>query len=132
MVYISSETWNKAGVSAISIQENDDVNKNLLLFLSISEAGKRYGCPNIYDLIDKKIMGKYVGKKTSELTKPQIRKYKIDRARLIKGSKLSMYVSDVILIPIVVQARLSKPETIKSRSDLGFNQINLILKKNNQ
>ena len=28
-----------------------------------------------------------------------------------------------------MQTRLSKPETIKFRSDLGFNQINLILKK---
>ena len=40
-----------------------------------------------------------------------------------------MYVSEVITIPMIMQIRLSKPETIKSRSDLGFNQINLILKK---
>ena len=41
-----------------------------------------------------------------------------------------MYVSEVIAIPIIMQIRLSKPEAIKFRSDLGFNQINLILKKN--
>ena len=64
-----------------------------------------------------------------ELTKQQIRQYKIDRARLIRGSKQSMYVSDVIEIPIIMQTRLSKPKTIKFRFDLGFNQINLILKK---
>ena len=28
-----------------------------------------------------------------------------------------------------MQTRLSNPKTIKFRSDLGFNQINLILKK---
>ena len=40
-----------------------------------------------------------------------------------------MYVSKVIVMPIIMQTRLSKPETIKFRSDLGFNQIDLILKK---
>ena len=65
----------------------------------------------------------------SDLTEQQIRKYKIDRARLFKGSKSSMYVREDILIPIIMQSRLSDPKTIKFRSDLGFNQINLILKK---
>ena len=40
-----------------------------------------------------------------------------------------MYVHEDILIPIIMQTRLSDPETIKFRADLGFNQINLILKK---
>ena len=65
----------------------------------------------------------------SDLTKQQIRKYKIDRTKLIKSSKHSMYVYEHILIPIIMQSRLSDPKTIKFRSDLGFNQINLILKK---
>ena len=65
----------------------------------------------------------------NEITKQQIRKYKIDRARLIRGSKQSIYVSEVIAIPTIMQTRLSKPETIKFRSDLGFNEISLILKK---
>ena len=65
----------------------------------------------------------------NEITKQQIRKYKIDRARLIRGSKQSIYVSEVIAIPIIMQTRLSKPETIKFGSDLGFNEISLILKK---
>ena len=65
----------------------------------------------------------------NEITKQQIRKYKIDRARLIRGSKQSIYVSEVIAIPIIMKTRLSKPETIKFRSDLGFNEISLILKK---
>ena len=65
----------------------------------------------------------------SGLTKQQIRKYKIDRAKLIKGSKHSMYIHEDILIPIIMQSRLLDPKTMKFRSDLGFNQINLILKK---
>ena len=63
------------------------------------------------------------------LTKQQIRKYKINRASLFKGSTNSMYVHEDILIPIIMQSRLSDPKTIKFRSDLGFNPINLILKK---
>ena len=65
----------------------------------------------------------------NDLTKQQIRKYKIDRTRLIKGSKHSMYVHEDVLIPIIMQSRLSDSKIIKFRSDLGFNQINLILKK---
>ena len=38
----------------------------------------------------------------NNLTKQQIRKYKIDNARLIKGCKHSMYVHEDILIPIVM------------------------------
>ena len=38
----------------------------------------------------------------SDLTKPQIRKYKIDRARMLKNNKHSMYVSEDILIPIIM------------------------------
>ena len=54
---------------------------------------------------------------------------KQDRARLIKSSKHFMYVHEDILIPIITQSRLSDSKTIKFRTDLGFNQINLILKK---
>ena len=68
----------------------------------------------------------------NDLTKQQIRKYKIDRARLIKGSKHSRYAYENILIPIKLQSRLSDPKNIKFRIDLGLNQINLILKKNKQ
>ena len=41
----------------------------------------------------------------NELTKKQIRNYKIDTARLIRGSKQSMYISEVIAIPIIMQTR---------------------------
>ena len=71
-------------------------------------------------------------KKINELTKQQTRNFKIDRSRLNKRSKESVYVSEYIVIPIIMQTRLSKPKAIKFRSDLGFNQINLVLKKNNQ
>ena len=65
----------------------------------------------------------------SELTKLQIRKYKIDRARLFKGCNHPMYMHEDIAVGIIMQSRLSDLKTIKFRADLGFNQINLILKK---
>ena len=40
-----------------------------------------------------------------------------------------MYVHEDILISIIIQSRLSDPKTIKFRADLGINQINLILEK---
>ena len=64
-----------------------------------------------------------------DLTKQQTRKYKIDRAKLIKGSKHFMYIHEDIFIPIIMQSRLSDSKTIKFRADLGFNQISLILTK---
>ena len=68
----------------------------------------------------------------SELTKVKIRKCNIDKWSLIKGGEQSMYVYEVIAISTIMETRLSKPETIKFRSELRFNQINLILKKNSQ
>ena len=59
----------------------------------------------------------------------QIRKYKIDKAKLIKGSQLSMYVHKDNLISIIMQSRLSDQKIIKFRADLEFNQVNLMLKK---
>ena len=129
MVDISAEAWDKAGVSVIKVHENDDVNKILLILFCIFDIDKRWGDRNIYDLIDREIKGKYNVKKMNELTKQQIRERKIDRIKLIKGSKLSMYISEVIVFPVIMRTRLSNPKTIKFRSDLGFNQINLILKK---
>ena len=53
MVDISAETWNKSEVSVIKIHENDNVSKIVLLLLCISDAKKRWGGKNLYDLIDK-------------------------------------------------------------------------------
>ena len=132
MVDISVKTWNKAEVPVINIHENDNANKTLLKLIFISEIAKRLGGKNIYDLIDKEIKGKYRVTNMSDLTKQQIKKYKIDRTKLFKNSKHSMYVHEDIAITIIMQSRLSDPKTIKFRADLGFNQINLILKTNNQ
>ena len=52
----------------------------------------------------------------NDLTKQQIRKYKIDRVRLIKGIKRSMYVHEDILMPIIMQSRLSDSKRIKLTS----------------
>ena len=129
MININSNTWNKAGVSVIRVHENDNVNKTLLRLLCICDLNKRWGGKNIYDLIDKEIKGKYQAKNMNELTKQQIRKYKIDRARLFKDSKHSMYVYEDIAIGIIMQSRLSDLKTIKFRADLRFNQISLKVKK---
>ena len=129
MVDISAEAWNKAEVTVINIHENDNVNKTLFKLLCISDVKKRWGGKNLYDLIDKEIKGKYGVKNMSDLTKQQTRRYKVDRAKLIKGSKHSIYVHEDILIPILMQSRLPDQKTIKFRADLGFNQINLILKE---
>ena len=86
MVDISAEAWNKAEVTVINIHENDNVNKTLFKLLCISDVKKRWGGKNLYDLINIEIKGKYEVKNMSDLTKQQIRKYKIDTARLMKGS----------------------------------------------
>ena len=83
IVDVSTGTWNKAEVSVINIHENDNTNKALLQLLFISDIAKKQGGKNIYDLTDKEIIGKYMVKNMSDLTKPQIRKYKIGRAKLI-------------------------------------------------
>ena len=102
MVDISAETWDKANVSVIKVHENDNVNLTLFKLLCISDAKKRWGGKNLYDLIDKEIKGKYEIKNMNDLTKQQIRKFKIETARLIKGSKHSMYVHEDILIPMIM------------------------------
>ena len=129
MADINAKVWNKAEASVIRLHENDDVNKSFLKLLCISDAKEKWDGKNLYYLIDKDIKGKYGVKIMSDLTKQKIRKYKIDRARLIKGSKHSMYVSQDILVTIIMQSKLSNLKTIKFRADLGFNEINLILKK---
>ena len=96
MVDISVETWNKAEVSVINTFK-----MNLYL----------WHCKNIYDPIDKEIKGKYKATSMSDLTKQQIKMSKIDRSRLIKGSKNSMYVHEDIAITIM-QSRLADPEIL--------------------
>ena len=121
MADISAVSWIKAEVSVIKI--NDNVSKTLLKLLCISDIAKRWGGNNIYNLTDKEIKGKYGVIYMNELTKPQIRKYKIDKVRLFKGSEHSMYIHEDIAVTIIMQSKLSDPKSIKFRSDLGFNQI---------
>ena len=106
-MFDSVETWNKAEVSVIRVHENDNVNKILLKLLCISDIAKIWGGKNIYDLIDKEVKGKHEVKNMNDLTQQQIRKYRIDRARLFKGNKYSMHIHGYILIPKIMQSRLS-------------------------
>ena len=110
MADISAVSWIKAEVSVIKI--NDNVSKTLLKLLCISDIAKRWGGNNIYDLTDKEIKGKYGVIYMNELTKPQIRKYKIDKVRLFKGSEHSMYIHEDIAITIIMQSKLSDPKSI--------------------
>ena len=110
MADISAVSWIKAEVSVIKI--NDNVSKTLLKVLCISDIAKRWGGNNIYDLTDKEIKGKYGVIYMNELTKPQIRKYKIDKVRLFKGSEHSMYIHEDIAITIIMQSKLSDPKSI--------------------
>ena len=93
-----AETWNKAKVSVIKIYEN----KNSSIITLYFWHKKRWYGKNLSDLIDKEIKRKYGVKNMSDLTKQQIRKYKINRAKLIKSSKHSMYFHEDILIPIII------------------------------
>ena len=110
MVDISAETWINAEVSVIKIHDN--VSKTLLKLLCISDIAKRWGDKNIYDLIDKEIKGKYGVKNMNKLTKPQIRKCKIDQARLFKDIEHFMHIHEDIAVTIIMQSRLSDPKRI--------------------
>ena len=110
MVDISAETWINAEVSVIKIHDN--VSKTLLKLLCISDIAKRWGDKNIYDLIDKEIKGKYGVKNMNKLTKPQIRKYKTDQARLFKDIEHFMHIHEDIAVTIIMQSRLSDPKRI--------------------
>ena len=116
MVDISAKIWNKAKVSVMKIQENNNVNKTVLLLLRIFDT-KKDGAAKIFMTWLIKKLKENVGLKTCDLAKQQIRKYKIDRTKMIKGSKHSMYVHEDILIPMIMQ-RLSDPKTIRSSLDL--------------
>ena len=107
MADISAKTWSNVGVSAINTHENDNTNKTLLKLVCISDIAKKWGGKTIDDLIDKEIKWKYMVNNLNELTKPQIRKYKIDQSRFIKGSEHSMYVHEDIAITIIMNSRLS-------------------------
>ena len=92
MVDISAKTWSNIGVSVINIHENDNASKTLFKLFCISDIAKRWDGKNNCDLIGKEIKGKFGVENMCDLTKQQIRKYKIDRARLFKNDKHSMYV----------------------------------------
>ena len=63
---------------------------------------KRWASKNLYYLIDKEIKGKFGVTNMNDLTKQQIRKNKINRPRLFKCSRNSMYVHKDILIPVIM------------------------------
>ena len=107
MVDISAKTWSNIGVSVINIHENDNASKTLFKLLCISDIAKRWDGKNNCDLIGKEIKGKFGVENMCDLTKQQIRKYKIDRARLFKNDNCYVrYDIEDISITIIMQCRL--------------------------
>ena len=104
MVDISVETWNKAEVSVTNTHENDNANKTLLKINLYLWHCKNNGVVKIsMTWLIKKLRENI---KLQDLTKQQIKKYKIDRSRLIKGSKHYTCVHEDIAYQIQKQLNL--------------------------
>ena len=96
MVDVSAVTWINAEVSVKKIHDN--VNKTLKITLLLWHCKNIVRQKYVWPDWQKKTKEKYGVKNINELTKPQIRKYKIDRARLFKGIEQYMYVHEDITI----------------------------------
>ena len=96
MVDISAVTWINAEVSVKKIHDN--VNKTLKITLLLWHCKNIVRQKYVWPDWQKKTKEKYGVKNINELTKPQIRKYKIDRAGLFKGIEQYMYVHEDITI----------------------------------
>ena len=62
----------------------------------------------------------------NDLTKQQIRKYKLDRSRLIKGSKHYVYVHEDILIPIIMQSTINTWEELSFSCEIAHHEKSVI------
>ena len=89
------------------------------------DIGERLGVKNIYDLIDKEIKEK---SETKNPTNEQIREYKRHVSELIRVEKYK-YTHDDIIIPIIMNCRVSTPKAIEFRFKLGFNLYDRPLSK---
>ena len=78
---------------------------------------------NIYDLIDKKVKGRF---ETKNPTNEQIREYKRHGSELIDGEKF-IYIRQDIIMSIIMHCWMTTLEAIKTR--LGFNQHDLLITK---
>ena len=118
MIKISAEIFAKNYVYNI-------IDKEKKLWLRNKDIGEKLGVKNIYDLIDKEIKGKF---KTNNPTEQQIKEYKRHGSELINNEEF-VYTHEDIIIPIIMNCRVSTPKAIEFRSELGFKQHDIILTK---
>ena len=116
MIEISAKTFAKNCVYNI-------IDKGKLLWLTNKDIGEKLGVENIYDLIDKEMKGRF---ETRNPTDEQTREYKRHGSELIDGEKFTCTPEDII-ITIIMHCGGTK--TTDSRADLGFNQHDLVMSK---
>ena len=92
------------------------------MWLRNKDIGEKLDAEIIYDLIDKEIKGKF---ETTYPTKQQIRKYKRHGSAVIDDEKF-MYTHEDIIMPIIMNCRVSTPKAIEFRSELGFKQHDIV------
>ena len=122
MVDISSETF---GENCILTIKQVKKGKEAVLWIKIKDIGEKLDVKNIFDLVDKEVKGKF---ETNYFTKQQIKKFKRHGSILIENEKF-MYAHECIIIPVIMNCRVSTPKSIEFRSKLGFNQYDITLTK---
>ena len=122
MVDISAETFAK---NYIYIRSQLKRGKESISRLRIKDIGRELDVKNIFDLVDKETKGKF---ETNYPTEQQIRKYKKHGSKFIKNEKF-LYALECIIIPIMMNCRVSTSKSIEFRSKLGFDQYDITLAK---
>ena len=122
MVDISAEAFPNNCIHTITQVRKS---KKFVLWVRVKDTGEKLDVKNIFDLVDKKIKGKF---ETNYPTEQQIRKYKRHESELIKNERF-MYDHECIRIPVIMHCRVSTPKSIEFRSKLGFNQYDITLTK---
>ena len=121
MFKISAETYAKNS-------RYNKIDKEKMLWLRSKDIREKLGVENIYDLIDKKIKGRF---ETKNPLDEQIKKYKKHRSELINSEKF-MYTHESSITPTIMHCRVPTAKAIEFRSKLGFKQHDIVSIKNNQ
>ena len=122
MVNISAKTFAENCIHTISQLKR---RKEPILWIRIKDIGRKLDVKNICSLVDKEIKGKF---ETNYPTEQQIRKYKRHGSEFVEGIKF-MYAHENIITAIIMHCRISAPKTIEFRANLGFNQYDITLTK---
>ena len=101
------------------------INTEKKLWLRNKDIGEKLGVESICDLIGKDIKDKF---ETVNPTKQQIREYKRHGSELFDDEKF-MYTHEDIIMPLIMNCRVSTPKAIELRSELEFRQDDIVLSK---